>query len=131
MPITPKPIIQNGLPVLVYNSYNLDPLWHSGEPANRILVLEPDHFTHYPVSQKVWHFILSLAENIPGIQVYTGSFAELQNLAGNNPIHFKTHPAFTYYTGIAESYEYLFPEVKGYYPSFFSYWKKAEKYLNG
>ena len=131
LPITPKPIIQNGLPVLMYNSYNLDPLWHSGEPANRILVLEPEHFTHYPVSEKVLQFILSLAENVPGIQVYTGSFAELQNLAGNNSIYYKVHPAFTHYTGIAESYDYLFPEVKGYFPSFFSYWKKAEKYLKG
>ena len=131
LPITPKPVIQNGLPVLVYNNYNLDPLWHSGEAANRILLLEPEHFAKYPVSEKVVQFIISLTENIQGIQVYTGSFAELQNLAGNNPIHFKTHPAFTYYTGIAESYEYLFPEVKGYYPSFFSYWKKAEKYLKG
>ena len=131
LPATAKPLIQNGLDVLVYNSYNLDPLWHSDKIVNRILLLEPDHFTQYPVSEKVVNFILALANNIPGIQVYTGSFSELQNLAGNNSIYYKTHPAFSHYAGIAENYEYLFPEVVGYFPSFFSYWKKAEKYLKG
>ena len=32
------------LPLLIYNYYNLDPQWRSGEQANRILLLEPECF---------------------------------------------------------------------------------------
>lgn len=42
---------------------------------------------------------------------------------------FLPHRAFTHYLGIAEKYEDLFPEVRSYFSSFFSYWKKFEKYL--
>jgi len=42
----------------------------------------------------------------------------------------KEHPVFSYYPGIKDSCDWMFPQVTGYYPSFFSYWKKCEKYLN-
>jgi deoxyribodipyrimidine photo-lyase len=130
LPKTPAPIIQQGIPVLVYNAYNLDPLWYSDEPANRILLLEPSHYKKYPVSDKVLQFILDLSKNIEGIQVFTGEFDELRQLANTNEFIYKSHPAFIHYTGIAEQYDDLFPQVKGYFSSFFSYWKKCEKYLH-
>lgn len=51
-------------PLLIYNSYQLDPHWKKEISANRILLLEPSHFEKYPVSEKVMNFILHLAENI-------------------------------------------------------------------
>lgn len=129
LPETPLPVLQPEWPILVYNSYNLDPLWHQGENANRILLLDPDHFNPYPVSEKVLDFILGLSNNIPGLQVYTGSFESLQKLGLGQSIHFKKHPAFPNYQGVAEEPEWLFPKVSGYFPSFFSYWKKCEKWL--
>ena len=129
LPKTPLPTIQQGMPVLVYNAYNLDPLWHIDEPANRILLLEPSHYKKYPVSEKVLQFILDLSKNIEGIQVFTGEFDHLQQLASSNEFIYKSHPAFTHYSGTAEKYDDLFPQVKGYFSSFFSYWKKCEKYL--
>ena len=129
LPKKETPVLQQGLPVLLYNSYNLDPAWHTGKAANRILLLEPDHFQQFPVSEKVINFITSLAKNIEGMQIFTGTFQELTTIAGNSDIIFKKHPAFTHYTGIAEKYAEMFPEVTGYHSSFFSYWKKCEKYL--
>jgi deoxyribodipyrimidine photo-lyase len=118
-------------PTLIYNSYNLDPLWHKYMDANRILLLEPNHFTKYPVSEKVLAFIIRLAkDNIPGIQIFVGAFSELQILVGSDEtIFFKEHPTNTHYKGTQESRDWMFAEVSGNFNSFFSYWKKSEKYL--
>lgn len=124
LPSTPHPVIDKTLPTLVYNSYNLDPMWHKGERANRILILEPDHFKRFPVSNKVLNFILELAKQIENIQVYFGKFEEL----GIEEVIFKEHPLNQHYRGKAESREWLFPEPDYELGSFFSFWKKSEKY---
>jgi deoxyribodipyrimidine photo-lyase len=129
LPATAAPIIDEAYPTLIYNAYNLDPQWHQHIKANRILLLEPSHYRKYPVSEKIIEFILALSENIPGIQVYVGEFDELKNYAGTSKIIFKKHPAFMHYKGEAESNNYLFPQVSGYFNSFFSYWKKCEKFI--
>jgi deoxyribodipyrimidine photo-lyase len=43
----------------------------------------------------------------------------------------KEHPAFTYYPGIKDSRDWMYPQVTGYYASFFSYWKQCGKYIKG
>ena len=129
LPITSTPFIKENIPTLIYNSYNLDPLWHANELANRVLLLEPSHFKNYPVNDKVIQFITALSDNIDDMQIFVGEFDELAQLAKSNNIIFKSHPAFAYYKGIAEDKEMLFPQVSGYFNSFFSYWKKCEIYL--
>jgi deoxyribodipyrimidine photo-lyase len=129
LPAVQTPIIDHSLPILVYNSYNLDPNWHKDKLANRILILEPDHFNKYPISKKVMDFILALAlDNIPDIQVYTASFDSLKKLAPNATIIFKEHPLNTHYLGKVEARTWLFDQVNQYHGSFFSYWKKCERY---
>jgi deoxyribodipyrimidine photo-lyase len=123
LPSTPLPVIDKNLPTLIYNNYNLDPIWHKGENANRILLLEPDHFKRFPVSSKVLNFILELAKDIEEIQVYSGNFEEL----GLEDVIFKEHPLNGHYKGKAESREWLFPEPDYELGSFFSFWKKSEK----
>jgi deoxyribodipyrimidine photo-lyase len=62
----------------IYNSFNLDPLWHADESMNRILLLEPNHFEQFPVTEKVLQFVIDLATtNIPGIQIFIGNFEVL------------------------------------------------------
>jgi deoxyribodipyrimidine photo-lyase len=122
-------LLKEDLPVLVYNSYNLDPIWHLGKNINRILLLEPSHFKKYPISPKVLQFIIDLSKNIRGIQLFVGEFEELEQLAKGKDIIFKYHPAFTHYRGTAAQYDTLFPQVTGYFNSFSAYWKKCEKYL--
>lgn len=116
--------------VFLYNSYQLDPEWHAGEEGHRILLLEPTHFEKYPVSDKVLSFIIQLGKhNIPGLTLFTGSFDELVKAFPGSKIYYKEHPLTKHYKGIQEPRSWMFPEVTGYYPSFFSYWKKCEKYL--
>jgi deoxyribodipyrimidine photo-lyase len=44
-------------------------------------------------------------------------------------VYFKEHPLNTGYVGTGEPREWILPEITGYYPSFFAYWKKVEKQL--
>jgi deoxyribodipyrimidine photo-lyase len=134
LPLTSLPVIDNSLPTLLYNSYNLDPLWRKDENVNRILLLEPSHFNQYPVSDKVIEFIINLSKNINGIQVYTGELEDIQKLYpiksfDKDFIISKEHPAFNHYTSSKDEREWMFPTVTGYYSSFFSYWKKCEANL--
>jgi deoxyribodipyrimidine photo-lyase len=135
LPTTELPIIDSTKKTLMYNAYNIDPEWRKQEAANRVLLLEPSHFNKYPVSEKLIDFIINLSKNIPGIQVYCGEIADIEglylgsNLTANENIISKEHPAFDYYLGTMDAREWMFPAVTGYYPSFFSYWKKCAGYL--
>ena len=130
LPVKTAPILQEGLPVIVYNSYNLDPLWHADEPANRILLLEPAHFKQFPVSCKVLQFVTDLSKNIANIQIFAANFEELKTLSGNRKVIFKSHPTTVHYDGLAENYDDMFPQVTGFFSSFSSYWKKCSKYVD-
>lgn len=133
LPETPVPVIDTTLPTLIYNSYNLDPNWRSGEQANRVLLLEPSHFEKYPVSQKVIDFIVALAANINNIQIFVGEIDELvklyngSGLSTQQVIIAKEHPAFTHYPGVKDNRDWLYTQVSGYHSSFFNYWKKCDK----
>ena len=122
-------IIDNSLPTLIYNFYNLDPFWRAVENVNRVLLLEPSHFGKYPVAEKTIEFVLKLAENIERIQIYVGEFSELKNEYNLSDIIFKEHPTNANYAGTQDDRDWMFPEVRGYFPSFFSFWKKCEKPL--
>ena len=121
--------VDPNLPTFIYNYYNLDPLWHADEPANRILLLEPDFFKSYPISKKCVDFMLALCKNIQAIKLYVGSFDSLVKVHRLTNIYYKEHPLNIGYTGNSEERDWIATEVSGYFPSFFSYWKKVEKHL--
>ncbi|WP_109829688.1 FAD-binding domain-containing protein [Reichenbachiella versicolor] len=130
LPKTGLVTINPDQPVLIYNFYNLDPKWHQGLDANRILLLEPSVFEKYPVSDRSIQFTLDLADNIPNIQIFTGEFNDLKRmLKPNQEIRFKEHP-LNQYEGIEEPRDWM-TSVSGYFPSFFSFWKKAKRELFG
>ena len=129
LPETADIAFNPGLPTFVYNYYNLDPLWHKDEPGNRILLIEPDFFTKYPVSKKCINFMLALSENINNIQIYKGSFQSFTQQYKSTSIYYKEHPLNKGYIGIKEERDWITAEVEGYYPSFFAYWKQVEKHL--
>ena len=118
--------IDESKPTYVYNWYNLDPHWGAEVDANRVLLLEPHIFDRYPISDKSIEFMISLAQNIPNLQICVGSFSSLQRKTGSGTIHFKEHPLNTHYAGTQHSRDWLFP-VEGYYPSFFAFYKKCKK----
>jgi deoxyribodipyrimidine photo-lyase len=122
--------IDKTLPTCIYNFYNLDPNWKKDISANRILLLEPSHFKQYPVSKKTIDFVIKLSkENLSNIQIYIGEFGALTSAYDLAAIYFKEHPLSIHYKGIKESRDWMF-EVKGFYPSFFSFWKTCKKQLN-
>jgi deoxyribodipyrimidine photo-lyase len=122
-----KPIeINTALPALIYNFYNLDPIWKKELSANRILLLEPSHFKQYPVSQKTIDFIIDLSKNIENMQLYVGEFNELTTAYKFGSIYYKEHPLNKHYKGIEDKRDWIF-SVRGYYPSFFAFWKKCKK----
>jgi deoxyribodipyrimidine photo-lyase len=121
--------LDNNLPAFIYNYYNLDPLWHAEELGNRILLVEPEFFAAYPVNNNCIDFMLSLGNNIPNIQVFVGSFEALSNQYHLQNIYYKEHPLNIGYKGTEETRDWITDKVTGYYPSFFSYWKKVEKHL--
>lgn len=83
--------IQNS-PSLIYNYYNLDPLWHKDSDYQRILLLEPSKFEQHPVSSKCIDFALALSQNIPHIKVFVGEFEALLTHISQDKINFKEHP---------------------------------------
>lgn len=129
LPKTSTPRILQDLPTYVYNFYNLDPLWAAQEKANRIILIEPSIFEAYPISEKSMNFFLALGQQIKNAQVFVGDFAALKDLCGASTIHFKEHPLNQHYQGIEHARDWLFPNINGYFPSFFSYWKKCERLL--
>jgi deoxyribodipyrimidine photo-lyase len=112
----------------IYNYYNLDPNWHKNDDVNRILLLEPSIFAAYPIGPKAVDFMLALSHNIPDIKVFVGEFKELVEDYHLKTIFFKEHPLNKNYKGIEEPRDWMF-RVKGYYPSFFGFWKKCQKEL--
>ena len=127
LPINKPLEINKSLPTFIYNYYNLDPVWRSNEKGNRILLLEPAFFDAYPISEKCMEFMLSLANNISGIQVFVGSFNELYEQIQLQTIHYKEHPFNSHYSGIEDPRDWISEQLTDYYPSFFAYWKKIEK----
>ncbi len=128
LPASDRLALKPGIPTLIYNSYDLDPDWYTDRDANRILLLEPSHFQRYPVSPRVLDFIVSLSRNIDGIRVFVGEFSDL--VADRElDIYYKEHPLARHYQGTETSREWMF-DVRGYYSSFFSFWKKCEKQLH-
>ncbi len=117
------------LPTFIYNYYNLDPLWHQTEGGNRILLIEPNFFEAFPVSKNCLNFMVALSKNIAGIQIYIGSFQSFVDNFKAATIYYKEHPLNVGYFGNEEARDWITEEVSGYYPSFFSYWKKVEKIL--
>jgi len=128
LPDSTLEVVDPNLPTLLYTFYNLDPNWKSGEPANRILLLEPSHFKKYPISDTSVAFMLNLSKNIPGLQVFVGEFQDLKNTYTLGEVFFKEHPTNNHYQGIQENRDWMF-SVTGYFPSFFTYWKKCKKEL--
>ena len=123
--------LDTNIPLHIYTNYWLNPNWRTAEDANRVLLLEPSHFSKHPVSEKVINFYLKLAiDNIPGIHVFVGEFSGLKKKYGSNDIFSMEHPLHRHFTGTKDAYPWMFPQVNAYPKSFFNFWKQCEKYLS-
>lgn len=73
--------------------------------------------------------MLVLSKNIPGMQVFVGSFQSFINMYKLETIYDKEHPLNFGYKETEEPRDWITDDVTGYYPSFFGYWKKVERQL--
>ena len=73
--------------------------------------------------------MLDLSKNIPGIQIYVGSFQSFSTQYKETRIYYKEHPLNFAYLWVQEERDWISSDVVGYYPSFFAYWKKVKKDL--
>ena len=125
-----NPIMDDRL--VIHNYYQLDPKFQSALPGTRLLLLEPSVFAQYPIASHCVDFMLSLATEIPNVQVFVGEFDELVGALepfGHVEIVYQEHPLSRHYRGTEIPRDWLAPEVEGSFSSFFSYWKKVEKSL--
>ena len=120
--------LDNSLPTLIYNYYNIDPNWRKNEKANRVLIFEPKIFLEYPVSQKCIDFSINLSKNINDIQIFFGDIDLLKSKYRVSKLIFKEHPLNSHYEGEEDERDWLF-KVEVEYLSFFKYWNKIRKKL--
>ena len=128
LPDKKQPNLEKDKTTLIYNYYNLDPHWYERADVQRVLLLEPSFFNKYPIDNKCIDFVLKLAGNLDNAVVYVGEFSELEKQTNKNNIVYKEHPTNSHYKGKEESRDWM-GSTKGYYPSFFAFWKKYRKEL--
>lgn len=117
--------ISEGKPTYLFTYYNLDPKW-APDDANKVFILEPSHFDKYPVGKKPLDFAIELSQNIKGLQIFVGEFSMLKDQYPKTLFHYKEHPSNNHFDGEEHPRDWMF-DVKGYYKSFFSFWKKCKK----
>ena len=126
-----EPSEKAGQNLVLFHPWCVDPIFGNEiENADKTLLLEPSHFSQYPMSIKRINFILDLAKNIDGIKVLVGEITELETNKYNKIIT-KKYPAINHWKTIPSIQmiepDYMFPTILGYFGSFMSYWKKCEK----
>lgn len=127
LPVHKTLTIDPAIPTLIYNYYNLSPTWRSDINANRVLLLEPEIFNKYPISDQCVSFMIDLSKNIKDIQIFTGSFEELKSEIADSSIYYREHPLNKHYQGQKDPRSWILPEAEQPTGSFFSFWKKNER----
>ena len=117
----------NSETIFLYSPWTLDPDWYNDGVGERVLILEPCLFDRFPVSEKVMEFILTVAKTqVSDIKLYVGNISDV-NFGEGTIVKSKLYPATKHWPGDKEKPEKLFPNICGYYPSFFKYWKECTK----
>jgi deoxyribodipyrimidine photo-lyase len=119
-----------GAQVALYTPWTLSPV--SKDDATRhILVFDPAWFLDFPVVPAVRDFIVAEGRaTLPGPEVWYGTPETIPGLAEAESVSAINHPTNQSWS-ITNRIEpdWLFPQVTGYYPSFFAYWQEASRYL--
>ncbi len=125
LPAVKNPILEQNKTTLIYNYYNIDSKWRKDEDVQRVFLLEPSFYKENPVSQQCVDFAVELTKNVEGIKIYVGEFSKLIEIVNPDYIVYKEHPTNNHYQGKEEPREWL-SNVKGYFPSFFAFWKEVK-----
>jgi deoxyribodipyrimidine photo-lyase len=113
--------------LFLYSPWTLNPDWRADEVGERVLLIEPKWFDRFPVSADVLTFIITVARTqIPGVKVVVANAEEL-SMAPGVQIFSRAYPTHTKWPGIQDAPARLFPQVTGYFPSFFKFWEACQK----
>jgi deoxyribodipyrimidine photo-lyase len=110
LPETQVPEIDTAKPLLLYHNFHLDPQWRADMDANRVLILEPDHFDRFPVADQVIDFVIEVAKNINNIQVYVGNPEDLP-VNAVPAVYTKAHQAYQHWPGTHDQRDIIFRSV--------------------
>lgn len=115
--------------ILLHHVFNLDPTWQvEGDWQRRILLIEPSVMQMFPLSPKRWEFIRHWAGKIEGMEWFVGEWHDLFPFRVNSAnICYREYPLVTHWQGLVDSRRWLAPEVRGFYASFFQFWKHARR----
>lgn len=135
--VTPLPkstisIVASDKPVLLYHMWMLSPTWQAdAHDVTRVLILEPSLLERFPMSQKRIDFVLALAKEIDGLEIFVGELEELTALEAAPNIRSIDHPALKHWNSLnnlrREPQASMFQPVFKEYRSFFAYWKACQK----
>lgn len=118
------------LPVFVYTPFHLDPEWRATEKGHRLFWWPEPLMTQLPMSERTIRFIEAFACNIPGMQFFKGTYAELLQLTEEKRMVTRRHPLFkSAKESQLDTDHLLFPEITNVSGSFMRYWKKCEEQL--
>ena len=124
-----KPI-EPGETIYLHSIWNLDPLWKQSSEGRHILWVDPKMHAEFPLSPLRWEFITHWAEQVPGLEIFVGSAAELfQGNAADAQIIKREYPTTKQWPGTESPREWCFPATQGYFKNFFSFWKQAQREL--
>jgi len=116
--------------IALYHPYHLDPEWRKNEPLNRIFLWDSAWLSRFPISLKTQEFIHRLGQEIPNLIFVSGDVKSLNEHLSAQRIYTREHPHFTSdvpNNWIVDERNWMFPGVQGFFPSFFGFWKRAEK----
>lgn len=117
----------SGKTVYLYHPWSIDPQWKKDETEEKIFIIEPRLFDIHPISEVVLtHMLQLLKTHVPDAKTFVGNVETLPDIK-NATIHSKKHPATKHFPGIKEPSAELYPDVQGYYPSFFKFWNACQQ----
>jgi len=115
--------------VALYTPWTLNP--NTASAATRhILIFDPVWFDEFPVSVAVRDFIIAEGQAvIPTLEVWYGSAEDIPGYGEAVRLTAIAHPTNQVWPQVTFiEPDWLFPQVRGYFPSFFAYWQEASRY---
>jgi deoxyribodipyrimidine photo-lyase len=107
----------------LYCPWTLNPDWRRGQEGERILLIEPRWFDRFPVSDKVMDSILTIARiHVPNIKIVVANNSDI-HLPNQSKVFSQRHQTHAGWSGIVDKVDRLYPNVTGYYSSFFKFWE--------
>jgi deoxyribodipyrimidine photo-lyase len=119
-----------GETVALYTPWTLLPTL-APEADRHILIFDPEWFDRFPVTDQIRDFILAQGKAVlPSLEVWSGTYNTIPGIAlAKSQIAVAHQTNQSWVTVNRQEPAWLFPQVRGYYPSFFSYWQEASRYL--